>query len=154
MVEIEESAQAVASLHVGVRSLRQRRVLQKPVVESLMIPLAVVVLDVLAREEAQVALTERDHSIETFLFDRPNEPFGVRLEIGTSWSGFEALASAHTGNRAQSLDENGSSVDRFSAQNRPLGRSGLIGLSLRAGVSLCAPDWRTENMGSFLVDSA
>ena len=83
MVEIEKPAQAVASLHLGVRALRRCRVLQKPVVESLMIPLAVVVLDVLAREEAQVALTEWDHSIETFFFDRPHEPFGVRVEIGT-----------------------------------------------------------------------
>jgi hypothetical protein len=43
-------------------------VLQKPVVESLVVSLAVIVLDVLSREEAQVAVTERDHSIETFLW--------------------------------------------------------------------------------------
>ena len=43
----------------------------------------VVVLDVLPREEAQVVPTERDHTIETFLFDRPHERFGVRVEIGT-----------------------------------------------------------------------
>ena len=48
-----------------------------------MVALAVVVLNVLPHEEAHVALTERDHSIETFLFDRPNKPFGVRVEIGT-----------------------------------------------------------------------
>ncbi len=83
MVEIEESAEAFAPLHVGGRTSRPWRVLQKPVVESLMVPLAVVVLDVLSREEAQVALTERNHAIETFLFDRPNEPFGVGVEIGT-----------------------------------------------------------------------
>ena len=75
MVEMEESAQAVAPLHVGGRAPRQWRLLQKPVLESLMVSLAVVVLDVLPREEAQVALTERDHSIETFLFDRPKKPF-------------------------------------------------------------------------------
>lgn len=73
MVEIEESAEAVAPLHVGGRASQRCRVLQKPVVESLMVSLAVVVLDVLPREEAQVALPERDYSIETFLFDRPNE---------------------------------------------------------------------------------
>ena len=83
MVEMEESAQAVAPLHVGGRAPRQWRLLQKPVVESLMVSLAVVVLDVLPREKAQVVLTERDHTIETFLFDRPHEPFGVRVEIGT-----------------------------------------------------------------------
>ena len=58
-------------------------VLQKPVVEPLMISLAVVVLDVLPREEAQVAITKRHHSIETFLFDPSNKPFRVRVEIRT-----------------------------------------------------------------------
>ena len=83
MLEIEESAEAVAPLHVGGRALRRCCALQKAVVESLMVSLVVVVLDVLPREEAQVAFTERDQSIEAFLFDRPNEPFGVRVEIGT-----------------------------------------------------------------------
>ena len=83
MVEIEESAEGVAPPYVGGRALQRCRVLQKPVVESLMVSLAVVVLDVLPGEEAQVALAERDHSIETFLFDRSHEPFGVRVEIGT-----------------------------------------------------------------------
>ena len=83
MVETEESAQAVAPLHVGGRAPRQRPLPQKPVVESLMVSLVVVVLDVLSREQAQVVLTERDHPIETFLFDRAHEPFGIRVEIGT-----------------------------------------------------------------------
>ena len=69
MVKAEESAEAIASLHGGGRALRRYGVLQKPVVESLVVSLAVIVLDVLPREEAQVAVTERDHSIETFLFD-------------------------------------------------------------------------------------
>ena len=62
--------------------LRRGRVLQKPVVESLMVALAVVVLDVLPREEAQVTLTEWDHTSETFLFNRPNEPFAYALRLG------------------------------------------------------------------------
>ena len=74
MVKTEESAEAVAPLHGGGRALRRSRALQKPVVESLVVSLAVIVHDVLPREEAQVAVTERDHSIETFLFDRPNKP--------------------------------------------------------------------------------
>jgi hypothetical protein len=49
MVEIEGSAQVVAPLHVGGRAPRQWRLL-KPVVESLMVSLAVVVVDVLPRE--------------------------------------------------------------------------------------------------------
>ena len=30
-----------------------------------------------------MVLAERDHTIETFLFDRAHEPFGVHVEIGT-----------------------------------------------------------------------
>jgi hypothetical protein len=48
-----------------------------------MIALAVVVPNVLPPGEAHVALTDPDHTSETFLFDRPNKPFGVRVEIGT-----------------------------------------------------------------------
>ncbi len=48
-----------------------------------MVSLVVVVLDVLSREKAHVVLAERDHTIETFLFDRAHEPFGVHVEIGT-----------------------------------------------------------------------
>ena len=44
MVETEESAEAVAPLHGGGRALRRCRVLQKPIVEPLMVSLPVVVL--------------------------------------------------------------------------------------------------------------
>jgi hypothetical protein len=83
MVEIEKSAQAGAPLHVGGRARRRWHLLKKPVVESLMVALAVVVLNVLPGEEAHVPPTERDHTSEAFLFDRPNKPFGVRVESGT-----------------------------------------------------------------------
>ena len=68
-----------------------------------MVALAVVVLDVLPREEAQVTLTESDHTSETFLFDRPNEPFGVRVEIGTPRrqpNGLDPGAGQNVGNDA------------------------------------------------------
>ena len=48
-----------------------------------MMPLGVVVRDVLADESAQMALAERDDTVETLLFDRPDKPFGVGVEIGT-----------------------------------------------------------------------
>ena len=83
--------------------MRRCRVLQKPVVESLLVSLAVIVLDVLPREEALVAVTEWDHSIETFLFDRPNKPFGIRVEIGTPRrqpNGLDPGAGQNVGNDA------------------------------------------------------
>ena len=30
-----------------------------------------------------MAFAERDDAVETLLFDRPDKPFGVRVEIGT-----------------------------------------------------------------------
>ncbi len=52
MVEIEESAQALTPLNGAVRACRKSCSLQEPVVEALMVPLAVVVLNVLPHEEA------------------------------------------------------------------------------------------------------
>ena len=43
-----------------------------------------VVLDVLANEKAQVAFAEHDHPAQTFLFDRPDEPFRVCVQVRTS----------------------------------------------------------------------
>jgi len=54
----------------GSRGFENR---QKPVVESLVVSLAVIVLDVLPREEAQVAVPERDHGCRpsSFILRRP-----------------------------------------------------------------------------------
>jgi hypothetical protein len=52
MVEIEQSPEARTPLHGGVRTYWRWCSLQEPVVESLMVPLAVVVLNVLVDDEA------------------------------------------------------------------------------------------------------
>ncbi len=57
--------------------------MQELVVESLMVSLAMVMLDVLVDDEAQMTLAEWDDSIETLLLDRPDEPLGIGIEIGT-----------------------------------------------------------------------
>ena len=36
-------------------------------------------------------LAQRDHALETLLSDRPNEPFGVRVKIGTLWRQSDGL---------------------------------------------------------------
>ena len=61
-----------------------------------------------------MTLAEWDDAMETLLFDRPDEPFGVRVEIGTlrrqldglAWSGFRvrrcaALVDGKAGPRVQ-----------------------------------------------------
>ncbi len=52
MVETEKSAEALPPLNVGVRAYRRWRALQELVVESLVVSLAMVVLDVLVDDEA------------------------------------------------------------------------------------------------------
>ena len=47
-----------------------------------MVSLAVVVLDVLPREKAHMVLTERDHTIQTFLFDHRTNRSAYALRLG------------------------------------------------------------------------
>ena len=56
--------------------------MQELVVESLVVSLAMVVFYVLVDETTQMPLAERDHACETLLFDRPDEPLGIGVEIG------------------------------------------------------------------------
>ena len=53
----------------------------QPIVESLVIPFVLIVLDELSDRAPKVALSQRNHSVETFFFDRPNEPFGIGIRI-------------------------------------------------------------------------
>ena len=57
--------------------------MQELVVESLVVSLAMVVFYVLVDETTQMPLAERDHACETLLFDRPDEPLDIGVEIGT-----------------------------------------------------------------------
>ena len=54
--------------------------MQELVVESLVVSLTLIMLDVLVNDEAQMPLAERDDTMEALLFDRPDEPLGQRLE--------------------------------------------------------------------------
>ena len=68
---------------VGVRADRRWRSLQELVVESLVVSLTLVMLDVLVDDEAQMPLAERDDTMEALFFDRPDEPLGIGIEIRT-----------------------------------------------------------------------
>ena len=54
--------------------------LQELVVESLVVSLTMVMLDVLVDDEAQMPFAERDDTMEALLFDRPDEPLGIGVE--------------------------------------------------------------------------
>lgn len=49
------------------------------VVQSLMIPLMMIVFDEFPNRPSEVPLADRNHPIETFLFDRSDESFRVRI---------------------------------------------------------------------------
>ena len=84
MVEIEQSAQTLPPLNVGGQAHRRWRSWQELVVESLVVSLAMVVVDVLAHEETHVPFAEGDDATETLLFfNRADEPLGISVEIGT-----------------------------------------------------------------------
>ena len=55
--------------------------MQELVVESLVVSLTMVMLDVLVDDEAQMPFAERDDTMEALLFDRPDEPLGIGVEI-------------------------------------------------------------------------
>jgi len=46
------------------------------------IPFAVVVRDVLGHGAAEVPIPDRNQPVQAFFFDRPHEPFRVRVRIG------------------------------------------------------------------------
>jgi hypothetical protein len=51
------------------------------VAETLMIPFAVVVRDKFRDCVPEMTLPQRNHPVETLLFDRSNEPLGVRIRV-------------------------------------------------------------------------
>jgi len=55
------------------------------VVETLMIPLLMRIGQVTLEQRAKGCLTDHDHLMEDFLFDRAHEPFAVGIEIRTPW---------------------------------------------------------------------
>jgi hypothetical protein len=64
-----------------IRHRDDRRDRDEASVESLMIPFAVVVLDVLRHGESEVPLSDRNQPVQAFFFGRPHEPLRVSICI-------------------------------------------------------------------------
>jgi hypothetical protein len=58
-----------------------RRTRDQRILQPLMIPLSVVVLDELAYRAIEVALTDRNHPVEALFFDRSDEPLRVGIVL-------------------------------------------------------------------------
>ena len=81
--EVEQSPELPAS-NGWSQTGRRRCSPEKPVVTLLMVPFAMIMLDVLGDEPSEMALTQGDHSVEALVFDRPDEPLGIGVKIRTS----------------------------------------------------------------------
>ena len=76
MIVAQEPAEPCATADVGVRwSERFRR--NQPIVESLVIPFAVVVSHELTERPAQVGLAEEHEAVQAFFLNRSDEAFRV-----------------------------------------------------------------------------
>ena len=72
MVEIEPSAQTLPPLNVGGQAHRRWWSLQELVVESLVVSLAMVVVDVLAHEETQVGIVRLRVQVAQWTDEQPD----------------------------------------------------------------------------------
>ena len=80
-VVIEQPTETLVSTH-STDTPCCRLAVNEFVVQSLMIPLAMVVGDKFRDSPSMMALTTGNQAVQTFLFDRADEPFGVGVGIG------------------------------------------------------------------------
>jgi hypothetical protein len=80
---VEESTEPRATTDIGAGWSR-RFGCNEPVLDALVIPLAVVVGPELGQRPSQAGLTDEHQAVQAFLFDRAHEPLGVRIAIRRS----------------------------------------------------------------------
>jgi hypothetical protein len=68
-------------LSVDSTAAGRRRALDQRILQTLMIPLAVVVRDELGHRSSEMWFAQWDYPVETFLPDRPHKPLRVRIRI-------------------------------------------------------------------------
>jgi hypothetical protein len=76
IIEVEQPAKPPAAPQAA-RPVGHRRARDESIVETLMIPLAMIVLDQLRDYVPEVPLTDWNDAIETLFLDRPYESLGV-----------------------------------------------------------------------------
>ena len=83
-VVVEDSAQPFMALNSGIHIDHAVLFLDQPIVESLMIPLGVIVLRVFLHRVPQMPLAQRDDLGKTLGFDRTNESLRMRVQVWAS----------------------------------------------------------------------
>jgi hypothetical protein len=84
MVETQHSAEALEAIDCTEVPVEAVIGLNQLIAESLVIPLLMVVRSKLASSFPKRPFSKEDHPIETFVLDRPDEPLGVRVQVGGS----------------------------------------------------------------------
>src|SRR5262245_4087446 len=81
MVIAQKSAQSLATLHwpFALPSRHPRK--QQDVAPSLVVPLGMEMVDILAQRPSQRPLAEQDHLGQALLLDRPNPALGVSIQV-------------------------------------------------------------------------
>jgi len=77
--------------------------LDQIVVQPLMIPLAMVVGDEFRDRSSMMALAKRNQAVQTFLFDRADEPFGVRVGVSSQLHRQRAVKDKPSGSPIPSI---------------------------------------------------
>jgi len=85
VVEVEEPPETLLAEHLTVVVHGAGAGVDERVVETLVVPLLVVVLEELAENAAEVGFAEGDDVVEALVADGAHEALGVGVEIGTAW---------------------------------------------------------------------
>jgi len=82
VVETQHPAEPLDAFYRASGRFREAIGLDQPILESLVIPLPVIMSGVLASRLPKRAFPEEDHPTEALILDRPDEPLGVGIGLG------------------------------------------------------------------------
>ena len=81
VVVVEQAAQPLATADASMTTSDAIVPFDQPVIEALMIALSMIMRNVFADRSAKRFLTEEDHPVEAFAFDRQNKPLDESVQI-------------------------------------------------------------------------
>ncbi len=84
MIETQQPAEALEAIDCTEVRVEAVIGLDQLIVESLVIPLCVVMSGELSGRFPKRSLSKEDHPTETLVLDRPDEPLGVRVQVGAA----------------------------------------------------------------------
>jgi len=93
-MEVEQPAEPRTTSHAA-RALDHRRVRDESIVETLMIPFAMIVLDEFRQRVPEVSLSQGNHPIETFFLDRPDKALGIGIRVWCTLGRQDGSTSDH-----------------------------------------------------------